>query len=91
MDMRNKSVWELTAIKKSLSKLELLNTPEEQQRLIDAKRELRRRHGWKLLQIIKLPLTLMDIFFPDATIKVVKQISLLCSTNNLNPTTTEEF
>ena len=45
VNMRNKSVWELTAIKKALSKLELLNTPEEQQRLIDAKRELRRRHG----------------------------------------------
>ena len=45
MNMRNKSTWELTAIKKALSKLELLNTPEEQQRLIDAKGELRRRHG----------------------------------------------
>ena len=43
MNMKNKSVWELTAIKKALSKLELLNTPEEQQRLNDAKRELRRR------------------------------------------------
>ena len=45
MNMRSKSTWELTAIKKALSKLELLNTPEEQQRLIDAKRELRRRQS----------------------------------------------
>ena len=43
-----------------------------------------------MLQIIKLPLTLMDIFFPDATIRLVKQISLLCSTNNLNQSTKEE-
>ena len=43
MNVRNKSTWELTAIKKALSTLELLNTPEEQQRLIDVKRELRRR------------------------------------------------
>ena len=41
--MRSKSTWELTAIKKALSTLELLNTPEEQQRLIDVKRELKRR------------------------------------------------
>tara|TARA_Y100000592_G_C5250345_1_gene212559 strand:+ start:406 stop:543 length:138 start_codon:yes stop_codon:yes gene_type:complete len=43
MNVRNKSTWELTAIKKALSTLELLNTPEEQQRLIDVKRELKRR------------------------------------------------
>ena len=75
MNMRNKSTWELTAIKKALSKLELLNTPEEQQRLIDAKRELRRRHSWKLLQIIKLPLTILDILFPETIIKVYKLIT----------------
>ena len=44
----------------------------------------------KMLQIIKLPLTIMDILFPDATIKVVKQISLLCSTTNYNPSTKEK-
>jgi hypothetical protein len=43
MNIRNKSTWELTVMKKALSKLELLNTPEEQQRLIDVKRELKRR------------------------------------------------
>ena len=42
-----------------------------------------------MLQIIKLPLTLMDIFFPDATIRLVKQLSL-CSTTNYNQSTTEK-
>jgi len=44
-----------------------------------------------MLQIIKFPLTILDILFPDATIKIVKQISLLCSTTNYNQSTTEEF
>ena len=44
-----------------------------------------------MLQIIKFPLTILDILFPDATIKVVKQISLLCSTTNYNRSTKEEF
>ena len=43
-----------------------------------------------MLQIIKIPLLLGDLFFPDATIKLVKQLSLLCSTNNLNQSTKEE-
>ena len=43
-----------------------------------------------MLQIVKIPLTILDILFPETIIKVVKQLSLLCSTNNLNPTIKEE-
>ena len=94
MNMRNRTTWELTHMKKALSSPVslFLNTEEDNIRLMEVKRELkRRRHSWKLLQIIKLPLTILDILFPDATIKLVKQISLLCSTTNYNPTTTEEY
>ena len=93
MNVRNRTTWELTHMKKALSSpvASFLNTEEDNIRLMEVKRELkRRRHGWKLLQIIKLPLTILDILFPDATIKLVKQISLLCSTNNLNQSTKEE-
>ena len=38
-----------------------------------------------MLQIVKIPLTILDILFPETIIKVVKQLSQ-CSTNNLNPT-----
>ena len=44
----------------------------------------------KMLQIVKIPLTILDILFPETIIKVVKQLSLLCSTNNLNQSTKEE-
>ena len=43
----------------------------------------------KMLQIVKIPLTILDILFPETIIKVVKQLSQ-CSTNNLNPTIKEE-
>ena len=35
-------------------------------------------------------LSLLDILFPDATLKLVKQLSLLCSTKNYNRSTTEK-
>ena len=41
--MTRKSTDELNAIVKALSKLSLLNTVEEDQRLFDAQQELRRR------------------------------------------------
>ena len=41
--MTRKSPDELNAIVKALSKLSLLNTVEEDQRLFDAQQELRRR------------------------------------------------
>ena len=41
--MTRKSTDELNAIVKALSKLSLLNTTEEDQRLFDAQQELRRR------------------------------------------------
>ena len=44
----------------------------------------------KMLQIVKIPLTILDILFPETIIKVVKQLSLLCSTKNYNPSTKEE-
>ena len=43
MNMNRKSTDELNAIVKALSKLSLLNTTEEDQRLFDAQQELRRR------------------------------------------------
>ena len=43
MNMTRKSTAELNAIVKALSKLSLLNTTEEDQRLFDAQQELRRR------------------------------------------------
>jgi len=39
----HRSTEELNAIVKALSKLTLLNTPEEDQRLFDAQQELRKR------------------------------------------------
>ena len=41
--MTRKSTDELNAIVKALSKLSLLNTTEEDQRLFDAQQELRKR------------------------------------------------
>ena len=38
-----KSTWELKSIVRALSMLEFLNTDEENERLIDAKKELKRR------------------------------------------------
>ena len=43
LNLTNKSTEELNAIVKALSKLQLLNTPEEDQRLFDAQQELRKR------------------------------------------------
>ena len=43
MNMNRKSTDELNAIVKALSKLSLLNTIEEDQRLFDAQQELRKR------------------------------------------------
>ena len=43
MNMTHKSTDELNAIVKALSKLSLLNTVEEDQRLFDAQQELRKR------------------------------------------------
>ena len=43
MNMTRKSTDELNAIVKALSKLSLLNTTEEDQRLFDAQQELKRR------------------------------------------------
>jgi len=43
MNMTRKSTDELNAIVKALSKLSLLNTVEEDQRLFDAQQELRKR------------------------------------------------
>ena len=42
-----------------------------------------------MLLIVKPFLSLLDILFPETIIKVVKQIPK-CSTNNSDPTTTEE-
>ena len=42
-----------------------------------------------MLQIIKFPLTILDILFPETILKVVKQLSL-CSTTNYNQSTTEK-
>ena len=43
MNMTRKPTDELNAIVKALSKLSLLNTTEEDQRLFDAQQELRKR------------------------------------------------
>ena len=43
MNMTRKSTDELNAIVKALSKLSVLNTTEEDQRLFDAQQELRKR------------------------------------------------
>jgi len=43
MNMSRKSTEELNAIVRALSKLQLLNTQEEDQRLFDAQQELRKR------------------------------------------------
>ena len=43
MNMTRRSTDELNAIVKALSKLSLLNTVEEDQRLFDAQQELRKR------------------------------------------------
>ena len=43
IDIRRRSTEELQTIVKALSKLRLLNTPEEEQRLFDCENELRRR------------------------------------------------
>ena len=45
--MKNKPTWELKAIIKALSKLPLLNTIEENERLEEAKRELESRKNHK--------------------------------------------
>ena len=37
-----------------------------------------------MLQIIKLPLTILDILFPETIIRVVKQLSLMFN-NDLTP------
>jgi hypothetical protein len=41
--LQHRSSWELRAIVRALSKLPALNTPEESQRLVDARRELAAR------------------------------------------------
>ena len=43
LNLTSKSTEELNAIVRALSKLQLLNTPEEDQRLFDAQQELRKR------------------------------------------------
>jgi hypothetical protein len=45
--MKNKATWELKNMVKALSMFELLNTDEENQRLEDAKKELRKRSNTK--------------------------------------------
>ena len=45
--MKNKATYELKNMVKALSMLELLNTEEENQRLEDAKKELRKRSSRK--------------------------------------------
>ena len=47
--MKNKATYELKNMVKALSMLELLNTEEENQRLEDAKKELRKRSSRKWL------------------------------------------
>ena len=44
LNLTRKSTEELNAIVRALSKLQLLNTPEEDQRLFDAQQELRKRN-----------------------------------------------
>ena len=43
LNLTRKSTEELNAIVRALSKLQLLNTPEENQRLFDAQQELKKR------------------------------------------------
>ena len=43
LNLTRKSTEELNAIVRALSKLQLLNTPEEDQRLFDAQQELKKR------------------------------------------------
>ena len=43
LNLTNKSTEELNAIVRALSKLQLLNTPEENQRLFDCEQELKKR------------------------------------------------
>ena len=43
LNLTSKSTEELNAIVRALSKLQLLNTPEEDQRLFDAQQELKKR------------------------------------------------
>ena len=43
LNLTSKSTEELNAIVRALSKLQLLNTPEENQRLFDAQQELKKR------------------------------------------------
>ena len=43
LNLTNKSTEELKTIVKALSKLSLLNTPEENQRLFDCEQELKKR------------------------------------------------
>ena len=45
--MKNKTTWELKNMVKALSIFELLNTDEENQRLENAKKELRKRSNKK--------------------------------------------
>ncbi len=45
--MKNKAIYELKNMVKALSMLELLNTDEENQRLENAKKELRKRSNTK--------------------------------------------
>ena len=45
--MKNKATYELKNMVKALSMLELLNTDEENERLEDAKKELRKRSNTK--------------------------------------------
>jgi len=45
--MKNKAIYELKNMVKALSMLELLNTDEENQRLENAKKELRKRSNRK--------------------------------------------
>ena len=42
--MENYATWELKAMIKALSMLEILNTDEENKRLIDVKTELKKRN-----------------------------------------------
>jgi len=50
--MKNKTTWELKNMVKALSIFELLNTDEENQRLENAKKELRKRSNkkWKIIR-----------------------------------------
>lgn len=45
--MQNKATWELKNMIKALSIMEILNTSEENERLRQAKEELKRRKGRK--------------------------------------------